>query len=89
MRGRPGRFLLGWAVGVLTAIGLMAASDNWYEYRWYPRVECEERKVGSINGAGFEVVPNQDDPCYLRRPNIRPAQWADGITLAIRRLQGQ
>jgi hypothetical protein len=89
MAARPGRFFVGWALGVLTALISLAVSGGWYEYRWLAQAECAERKAGAINTGGFEVVPNQSDPCYLRRPNVRPAQWGDGIPWAIRRLQGQ
>jgi len=75
----PGRLALGWALGVIMTIALVAASGGWFEYRWYPRDDCERSKAGAINVGSFEVVTGQTDPCYLRRPRIRPWQWADGI----------
>ena len=89
MLARPGRFFVGWALGVLTALTSLAVAGGWYEHRWYARADCEQAKVGAIDIGGFEVVPNQDDPCYLRRPNVRLGQWADGIPWAIRNLRGQ
>jgi hypothetical protein len=86
--------LVGWSLGVLTTLGLMTAAGGWYEYRLLssapgsglparriggPDSACQVDRVGAINVGGFEVVPGQSDACYLRRPRIRPWQWADGI----------
>ena len=102
-RWQPGRLLVGWALGVLTTIGLVTMVGGWYEFRELSSVAgsgsparqvnptdsaCQVDRPGAINVAGFEVVPGQSDPCYLRRPRIRPWQWADGIRELIGRLQG-
>lgn len=65
---------------MLTALGVLAASGGWYEYRWIAAADCDRLKPGAVNVGAFEVVPDQADPCYLRRPRIRPWQWADGLT---------
>jgi hypothetical protein len=84
---RPGRALVGWAVGVLMTLGLITGSGGWYEYRWYPSELCEDSKASSINVGGFEVVPGQSDLCYLRRPRIRPWQWASGVDAIVRAIR--
>ena len=84
MRTRPGRLILGWALGVLTTLGLVASFSGWYEHRWYGPEDCARSKTGAINIGSFEVVPGQSDPCYLRRPRIRPWQWADGTAELVR-----
>ncbi|MGE3272815.1 MAG: hypothetical protein AB7P40_29025 [Chloroflexota bacterium] len=90
----PGRLLVGWALGVLTTILLMTAAGGWYEYRELStapgsgsadrRVRptdsaCDVDREAAINVGSYSVVPDQDDPCYLRRPRIRPWQWLDGL----------
>jgi hypothetical protein len=102
-RWHPGRLLLGWAVGVLTTIGLVTLMAGWYEYRQLSTAPgsgspgsrvtntdsaCQVDRDSAINVGGFEVVPRQDDPCYLRRPRIRPWQWADGIREQLGKLAG-
>lgn len=102
-RWHPGRLLVGWALGVLTTIGLVTLMGGWYEYRQLSSAPgsgspgrrvastdsaCQFDRDGAINVGGYEVVPRQDDPCYLRRPRIRPWQWADGIREQIGRLTG-
>jgi hypothetical protein len=102
-RWHPGRLLVGWALGVLTTIGLVALVSGWYEYRHLSTAPgsgtsarrdsgrdsaCQVDRDGAINVGGFEVVPQQDNPCYLRRPRIRPWQWGDGIREQLSRLTG-
>jgi hypothetical protein len=102
-RWHPGRLLVGWALGVLTTIGLVTLMGGWYEYRQLSTAPgsgspgrrvastdsaCQVDRDGAINVDGFEVVPAQDDPCYLRRPRIRPWQWADGIREQLGLLSG-
>jgi len=102
-RWHPGRLLVGWALGVLTTIGLVTLVGGWYEYRQLSSAPgsgsparrvattdsaCQVDRDGAINGGGYEVVPRQDDPCYLRRPRIRPWQWADGLREQLGRLTG-
>ena len=65
-------------------LGLITGSGGWYEYRWYPRELCGDSKASSINVGGFEIVPGQSDPCYLRRPRIRRWQWASGVDEVVR-----
>ncbi len=79
MRRGPGRFFLGWALGVLTTLAVVAWSGGWYEYRWYAPSDCAQFKAAAVNRSSFEVVPGQSDACYLRRPRIRPWQWPDWI----------
>jgi len=101
---QPGRLLIGWSVGVLMTLGLVAASGGWYEYRQLSTMPasgsparrttgqdsaCQVDKEGAINIGGYEVVPDQPDGCYLRRPRIRPWQWPDGIREQIGRLEPQ
>lgn len=98
---QPGRLLVGWSLGVLMTLGLLTAMGGWYEYRQLSTTPasgsparrvtgqesaCQVDKIGAINIGGFEVVPNQPDACYLRRPRIRPWQWADGIRERVGRL---
>ena len=100
-RWQPGRLLIGWSLGVLMTLGLLTANGGWYEYRQLSTTPasgsparrvggqesaCEVDKASAINTAGYEVVPNQPDGCYLRRPRIRPWQWADGIREQLGRL---
>ena len=100
-RWKPGRLIVGWALGVLTTIGLVTLMGGWYEYRQLSNAPgsgsparrvastdsaCQGDRDGAINIGGFAVVPRQDDPCYLRRPRIRPWQWMDGIRDQIGRL---
>ncbi len=80
---------MGWALGILTTLVLMAASGGWYQYRWYSPDLCAWSKVGAINADSFEVVPGQSDPCYLRRPRIRPWEWPDGVAERMRGILGQ
>jgi hypothetical protein len=100
-RWQPGRLIVGWALGVLTTIGLVTLMGGWYEYRQLSNAPgsqarrvsstdsaCQVDREGAINIGGFAVVPRQDDPCYLRRPRIRPWQWMDGIRDQIGRLTG-
>jgi hypothetical protein len=102
-RWQPGRLIVGWALGVLTTIGLVTLMGGWYEYRQLSSTAssgsparrvattdsaCQVDREGAVNIGGFEVVPRQDDPCYLRRPRIRPWQWPDGIREQIGRLTG-
>jgi hypothetical protein len=85
---RPGRALLGWAIGVLMTIGLVTGTGGWYEHRWYPPDECGRVKASAVNVEGFEIVPGQPDPCYLRRPRIRPWQWTGGASQFVRAIRG-
>jgi len=102
-RWQPGRLIVGWALGVLTTIGLVTLMGGWYEYRQLSTsagsgsparrlastdTACQVDREGAINIGGFEVVPRQDDPCYLRRPRIRPWHWSDGIKEQLGRLTG-
>jgi hypothetical protein len=102
-RWQPGRLTVGWALGVLTTIGLVTLMGGWYEYRQLSNAPgsgsparrvadtdsaCQVDREGAINIGGFAVVSGQDDPCYLRRPRIRPWQWIDGIRDQIGRLTG-
>lgn len=102
-RWHPGRLLLGWALGVLTTIGLVTLVGGWYEYRALSTAlgsgssarrlttadtACLVDRSAAIEIGGFEVVPGQTDPCYLRRPRIRPWQWADGLRELLGRLSG-
>jgi len=95
--------MLGWALGVLTTIGMVTLTVGWYEYRQLSTAPgtgsparrvtntdsaCQVDRDGAINVGGFEVVPRQDDPCYLRRPRIRPWQWVDGIREELGKLAG-
>jgi hypothetical protein len=99
---QPGRLLIGWSLGVLMTLGLLTASGGWYEYRQLSTTPasgsptrqmtgqesaCQVDRDGAINDGGFEVVPNQPDGCYLRRPRIRPWQWAAGIREQVGRLE--
>jgi hypothetical protein len=101
---QPGRLLIGWSVGVLMTLGLVTASGGWYEYRELSTMPtsgspthritgqdsaCQVDKEAAINVGGYEVVPDQPDGCYLRRPRIRPWQWADSIREQIGRLESQ
>jgi hypothetical protein len=98
---QPGRLLVGWSLGVLMTLGLLTATGGWYEYRQLStapasgsparRVNgqesaCQVDKASAINVGGYEVVPDQPDGCYLRRPRVRPWQWADGIREQLGRL---
>src|SRR5947209_4863769 len=98
---QPGRLLIGWALGVLTTIGVATLGGGWYEYRELSPVPgsgspfaradsgdsaCQADRDGSINLGGFETVPGQGDPCYLRRPRIRPWQWPGTIKDELGRL---
>jgi hypothetical protein len=98
---QPGRLLIGWSLGVLTTLGLLTATGGWYEYRQLSTTPasgspdrrltgqesaCQVDRDGAINVGGYEVVPDQPDGCYLRRPRIRPWQWADGIREQLGRL---
>jgi hypothetical protein len=98
---QPGRLLIGWSLGVLTTLGLLTATGGWYEYRQLSTTPasgsparrltgqesaCQVDKDGAVNVGGYEVVPDQPDGCYLRRPRIRPWQWADGVREQIGRL---
>jgi hypothetical protein len=91
---QPGRLLIGWSLGVLTTLGLLTASGGWYEYRELATAPasgspgrrtasldpaCQADRDAAINLGGWEVVPSQPDDCYLRRPRVRPWQWADGL----------
>lgn len=102
-RWQPGRLLVGWALGVLTTILLMTAWGNWYEYRDLStapgsgsparRVNasssaCQVDREAAINSGGFAIVPEQPDPCYLRRPRIRPWQWMDGARQLVGAMSG-
>ena len=102
-RWNPGRLLVGWAIGVLTTIGLVTLVGGWYEYRQLSNAPgsgsparrvastdsaCQVDRDGAINIGGYEVVAGQDDACYLRRPRIRPWQWADGLREQLGRLSG-
>lgn len=102
-RWQPGRLLVGWALGVLTTILLMTGWGNWYEYRELSaspgsgsaarRVTptssaCQVDREAAINVGGYSIVPEQADPCYLRRPRIRPWQWADGARHILGSLSG-
>src|SRR5688572_8039530 len=94
IRWRPGRLPIGWSPGVLTRLGVLTTSGGFHEYRQLsaaPGTGSPARRVGSLDSAcqvdkdgtivlgGIEVVPGQPDGCSLRRPRIRPWQWADGI----------
>ncbi len=98
---QPGRLLVGWSLGVLTTLGLLTASGGWYEYRQLSTAPasgsparritgqdsaCQVDKDAAINIGGYEIVPDQPDDCYLRRPRIRPWQWPDGIREQLGRL---
>lgn len=98
---QPGRLLIGWSLGVLTTLGLLTATGGWYEYRQLSTTSaggtpdrhvtgqesaCQADRDGAINVGGYEVVPDQPDACYLRRPRVRPWQWADGIREQLGRL---
>ena len=72
MRRGPGRLFVGWALDILTALAVVAASGGWYEYRGYPPDLCAWSKAGAVNAEGFEVAPGQSDACYVRRLRIRP-----------------
>ena len=84
MRRGPGRLFVGWALGVLTTLALVAATGGWYEYRWYAPDLCAWSKAAAVNAEGFAVVPGQSDPCYLRRPRLRPWGWPDWIVETFR-----
>jgi hypothetical protein len=101
-RWQPGRLLVGWSVGVLMTLGLLTATGGWYEYRELStepgtgsptrRVSglesaCQVDKDAAVNLGGFEVVPDQSNGCYLRRPRIRPWQWPDGIRAELGRIE--
>src|SRR4051812_23059832 len=98
----PGRLLVGWAVGVLMTLSLVSTTGGWYEYRQLSTAPgsaspdrratgdesaCAVDRDSSINVGGFEVVPGQPDPCYLRRPRIRPWQWSESVKVEIDRLE--
>jgi hypothetical protein len=68
-------------------LGLVTGAGGWYEHRWYPRELRDAAKANAINVGGFEVVPGQSDPCYFRRPRIRPWQWASGVDEVVRALR--
>jgi hypothetical protein len=102
-RWHPGRFLVGWALGVLTTIGAMALAGGWFEFRELSTAPgsgamarraspadtaCQVDREGAINVGGYRVVPGQPDPCYLYRPRIRPWHWYDGLRDQISRLTG-
>jgi hypothetical protein len=93
-RWQPGRLFVGWSLGVLTTLALLTATGGWYEYRELSTTPasgsparrvtgqesaCQVDRDGAINVGGYHVVPDQPDGCYLRRPRIRPWQWADGV----------
>jgi hypothetical protein len=80
--------MLGWAIGVLMTLGVVGTAGGWYEHRWYPLGLCANLKAGAVNVEGFEVVPSQPDPCYLRRPRIRPRQWTGAVGQFIRAIRG-
>jgi len=81
--------MLGWAIGVLMTLGVVGSAGGWYEHRWYPPMLCADLKAGAVNVEGFEVVPGQTDPCYLRRPRIRPWQWSGVVGRSIRTMRGE
>ncbi len=62
--------LLGWLLGASSALLAMAATGGLYEYRWLDRGECLSDKPDLIR-RGFEVMPDQLDRCYFRRPRLR------------------
>jgi hypothetical protein len=81
-------------------LSLLTATGGWYEYRQLSTAPgsassaqrstglesaCLVDKDAAINVGGFEVVPDQPDGCYLRRPRIRPWQWSDGLQTEISR----
>ena len=69
-RGLAIGLLLGWLLGVGSAVLGMAATGGLYEYRWLERADCLADKSEMI-ARGFEVMPDQRDPCYFRRPRLR------------------
>src|SRR3954465_14877052 len=48
-------------------------------WRARPGPGVQAARAAAINLGGWEVVPSQPDDCYLRRPRVRPWQWADGL----------
>lgn len=102
-RWHPGRLMVGWALGVLSTLFLMTGWGSWYEYRELSSTPgrgsparqinatssaCQVDRESAINIGGFSVVPDQPDPCYLRRPRIRPWQWSDGVRQLLASLSG-
>jgi hypothetical protein len=102
-RWQPGRLMVGWALGVLTTLVLMTGWGSWYEYRELSTAPgsgssarrvtptssaCQVDREGAITNGGYSVVPDQADPCYLRRPRIRPWQWPDGARQLIASVTG-
>jgi hypothetical protein len=70
--------LAGVIVGALgTILGLMLVG-GFYEYDWNPAARfpqggafCDKDDQVRIVTWGWERVPNQPDPCYVRRPRLR------------------
>ena len=72
-----------WAFGLLCGIVLtlvsVGLSAGWYEYGWAPGVtfsnpgadSCTTSIYADVVRSGWEVVPNQPDRCYVRRPRFR------------------
>lgn len=59
--------LYGWMLGAITFGAGELVASNWYEYRV---MVDEPMMVGYINRNGWERVPNQPDPLYVRRARI-------------------
>ena len=68
-RGLALGLVVGWLLGVGTALAGVVVTGGWYEHRWHERWLCELNKACDI-AAGSEVVPGQPAPCYLRRPRF-------------------
>lgn len=56
-----------------TVLGLIVAitATNWYTYDLISGpTECRRQYAAMAIAQGWEIVPNQPDPCYVRRPRI-------------------
>lgn len=62
---RMRRFLLGILTGSLVTIAVMGTAGDWYEYYLADGSDVVEIR---INHQGWQIVPNQANPRYLRRP---------------------
>lgn len=60
-------FLIGCLVGALMLGAGLVAGSNWYDYR-LAATSPEIREM--VNAQGWEVVPGQNNPAYLRRPRL-------------------
>ena len=69
-RGLVLGLLLGWLLGAGSALLGMAVTGGLYEYRWLERADCLSDKADLVS-RGFEVMPDQRDPCYFGRPRLR------------------